>query len=67
MDAISLWLPVVWAAIIAVAVALYVILDGFDLGIAILFPLAPTTFYQQRLEIMEALDRLQSYLGASIR
>jgi cytochrome d ubiquinol oxidase subunit II len=41
MDAIYLWLPVVWAAIIAVAVALYVILDGFDLGIAILFPLAP--------------------------
>jgi len=41
MDAISLWLPVVWAAILAVAVALYVILDGFDLGIAILFPAEP--------------------------
>ena len=42
MDAISLWLPVVWAAILAVAVALYVILDGFDLGIAILFPVEPS-------------------------
>jgi cytochrome bd ubiquinol oxidase subunit II len=34
-------LPLVWAAIIAFAVAMYVLLDGFDLGIGILFPLAP--------------------------
>lgn len=34
-------LPVVWAAIIAVSVALYVILDGFDLGVALLFPFRP--------------------------
>jgi cytochrome bd ubiquinol oxidase subunit II len=33
-------LPVIWATIIGVAVALYVILDGFDLGIAMLFPFA---------------------------
>jgi cytochrome d ubiquinol oxidase subunit II len=31
--------PVVWALVIGTAVALYVILDGFDLGIGILFPL----------------------------
>jgi cytochrome d ubiquinol oxidase subunit II len=31
-------LPVIWAALIGIAVALYVILDGFDLGIGILFP-----------------------------
>jgi cytochrome d ubiquinol oxidase subunit II len=31
-------LPVIWAGVIGVAVALYVILDGFDLGIGILFP-----------------------------
>lgn len=31
-------LPVVWALIIGMAVALYVVLDGFDLGVAILFP-----------------------------
>ena len=31
-------LPVIWALIIAVAVVMYVILDGFDLGIGILFP-----------------------------
>jgi cytochrome d ubiquinol oxidase subunit II len=36
----SLDLPLVWAAIIAVAVLMYVLLDGFDLGIGILFPFA---------------------------
>lgn len=32
------YLPVIWALLIGTAVALYVILDGFDLGIGILFP-----------------------------
>src|SRR4051812_9939300 len=36
------YLPVIWAAIIGLAVAMYVILDGFDLGIGILFPFAKT-------------------------
>ncbi|MGZ3404218.1 MAG: cytochrome d ubiquinol oxidase subunit II [Phenylobacterium sp.] len=36
----SLDLPLIWAAIIAIAVLLYVMLDGFDLGIGILFPFA---------------------------
>src|SRR3546814_10688822 len=31
-------LTVTWAAIIAFAVAAYVVMDGFDLGIGILFP-----------------------------
>ena len=31
-------LPVVWAAIIALGVFIYVMLDGFDLGIGLLFP-----------------------------
>ncbi|MEZ5779182.1 MAG: cytochrome d ubiquinol oxidase subunit II [Paracoccaceae bacterium] len=34
-------LPFIWAGIIAFAVLTYVILDGFDLGIGILFPLHP--------------------------
>nr|MEA2797679.1 cytochrome bd ubiquinol oxidase subunit [Phenylobacterium sp.] len=38
----SLDLPLLWAAIIAIAVLLYVMLDGFDLGIGILFPFADT-------------------------
>jgi cytochrome d ubiquinol oxidase subunit II len=33
-------LSTIWAAIIAFAVLMYVVLDGFDLGIGILFPLA---------------------------
>jgi cytochrome d ubiquinol oxidase subunit II len=31
-------LPLIWAGLIGTAVAFYVILDGFDLGIGILFP-----------------------------
>ena len=31
-------LTVIWAGIIAFAVVVYVIMDGFDLGIGILFP-----------------------------
>ncbi|MEA3012007.1 MAG: cytochrome bd ubiquinol oxidase subunit [Sphingomonadales bacterium] len=34
-------LTVVWAFIIAFAVAMYVVMDGFDLGIGILFPRLP--------------------------
>jgi cytochrome bd ubiquinol oxidase subunit II len=34
------YLPVIWAGLIGTAVALYVILDGFDLGTGILFPFA---------------------------
>ena len=34
------WLPHIWAALLAVAVFMYVLLDGFDLGIGILFPFA---------------------------
>jgi cytochrome d ubiquinol oxidase subunit II len=32
------YLPDIWAGLIAVSVALYVVLDGFDLGVGILFP-----------------------------
>ncbi|MEM8974545.1 MAG: cytochrome d ubiquinol oxidase subunit II [Pseudomonadota bacterium] len=38
MDDMATWLPVVWAGLIGTAVAMYVILDGFDLGIGILYP-----------------------------
>jgi cytochrome d ubiquinol oxidase subunit II len=39
MEEASYWLPVAWAALIGAAVAIYVILDGFDLGVGILFAL----------------------------
>lgn len=35
-------LPLIWGGIIATAIFLYVLLDGFDLGLGILFPFAPT-------------------------
>jgi cytochrome d ubiquinol oxidase subunit II len=38
---VSLDLVPVWTVILAVAVFMYVLLDGFDLGIGILFPFAP--------------------------
>ncbi|TCN36347.1 cytochrome d ubiquinol oxidase subunit II [Sinorhizobium americanum] len=34
-------LPFIWAALIAFAVLAYVVLDGFDLGVGILFPFFP--------------------------
>jgi cytochrome d ubiquinol oxidase subunit II len=40
MEGLAPWLPLIWAAILVVAVALYVVLDGFDLGVGILFPWA---------------------------
>jgi cytochrome bd ubiquinol oxidase subunit II len=33
-------LPLIWSGIIALAVFMYVLLDGFDLGVGILFPFA---------------------------
>lgn len=41
MEDITYWLPLVWAALLATAVGLYIVLDGFDLGLGILFPFAP--------------------------
>jgi cytochrome d ubiquinol oxidase subunit II len=34
-------LPIIWAFIIAFAVFVYVVMDGFDLGLGILFPMFP--------------------------
>ncbi|MFC3126631.1 cytochrome d ubiquinol oxidase subunit II [Pseudoroseomonas globiformis] len=35
------YLPLIWAVLIATAVFLYVVMDGFDLGLGILFPWFP--------------------------
>lgn len=40
MSDMSYWLPLVWTIILGIAVVAYVILDGFDLGLGILFPFA---------------------------
>lgn len=42
-------LPLIWGGLIATAVLLYVLLDGFDLGVGILFPFAPTHQCRDRL------------------
>jgi cytochrome d ubiquinol oxidase subunit II len=34
------WLPLIWYGVIGFAVFMYVLLDGFDLGVGILFPFA---------------------------
>jgi cytochrome d ubiquinol oxidase subunit II len=38
MPTFELDLPLIWAAIIVLGVIMYVLLDGFDLGVGILFP-----------------------------
>lgn len=38
---VSIWLANAWAILLATAVFIYVVLDGFDLGIGILYPFFP--------------------------
>src|SRR6476620_525393 len=47
------YLPVIWAALIGTAVVMYVILDGFDLGIGILFPFARNE--RERAQMMRSV------------
>ena len=42
-------LPLIWFGIIATAIFLYILLDGFDLGVGILFPFAPTDRCRDRM------------------
>ena len=42
-------LPLIWYGLIATAIFLYVLLDGFDLGVGILFPFAPTDQSRDRM------------------
>ncbi len=36
----SVWLPVIFATLMGLSILIYVVLDGFDLGVGILFPAA---------------------------
>lgn len=45
----SVNLPFIWGFIIATAIFIYVLLDGFDLGIGILFPFAPSDKCRDRM------------------
>ncbi|MCH2548018.1 MAG: cytochrome d ubiquinol oxidase subunit II, partial [Alphaproteobacteria bacterium] len=42
-------LPLIWGGLIAAAIFLYVLLDGFDLGVGILFPFAPSKKCRNRM------------------
>ena len=52
-DVLPIILPLVWGAILALAVFLYVLLGGYDLGLGVLFPLAPT--HQDRDAMMNSV------------
>jgi len=45
----SLDLPLIWAGLIALSVFMYVLLDGFDLGVGILFPFAASPAERDRM------------------
>jgi len=42
-------LPLIWYVLIIVAVLLYILLDGFDLGVGVLFPFAPSDQCRDRM------------------
>jgi cytochrome d ubiquinol oxidase subunit II len=42
-------LPLIWYGLIATAILLYILLDGFDLGVGILFPFAPSDQCRDRM------------------
>jgi cytochrome d ubiquinol oxidase subunit II len=49
MDGLAYWLPLIWVIVLGIAVALYVVLDGFDLGIGILFPANPEEAHRDQM------------------
>ena len=59
-------LATIWAFIIAFAVFVYVVMDGFDLGLGILFPLFPNK--ADRDVIMNSVapvwEVIENYLGS---
>jgi cytochrome d ubiquinol oxidase subunit II len=42
-------LPLIWYSLIGTAILLYILLDGFDLGVGILFPFAPSDQCRDRM------------------
>jgi cytochrome d ubiquinol oxidase subunit II len=50
----AFWLPLIWAGLIGLAVAMYVIVDGFDLGVGILFTSAQSENWRDRMMLSVA-------------
>jgi cytochrome d ubiquinol oxidase subunit II len=46
---LAFWLPLLWAAILGVAITMYVVVDGFDLGVGILFNAAHDENWRDRM------------------
>ena len=54
LEGLAFWLPLIWAGLIALAVAMYVIMDGFDLGVGILFRAAKSDDWRDRMMLSVA-------------
>jgi cytochrome bd-type quinol oxidase subunit 2 len=50
----ALWLPLIWAGLLAIAVAMYVVVDGFDLGVGIMFTSARSENWRDRMMLSVA-------------
>ena len=50
----AFWLPLIWSALLALAVAMYVVIDGFDLGVGILFTTARKGNWRDRMMLSVA-------------
>jgi cytochrome d ubiquinol oxidase subunit II len=50
----AFWLPLVWSGLIALAVAMYVVMDGFDLGVGILFNAPADEAWRDRMMLSVA-------------
>lgn len=48
-EGLAFWLPLLWAGILAVAIVMYVVVDGFDLGVGILFNAARGEGWRDRM------------------
>ena len=53
-DGPAFWLPLVWAVLLGIAVAMYVVIDGFDLGVGILFTAAQKGNWRDRMMLSVA-------------
>lgn len=48
-EGLAFWLPLLWAGVLAIAVIMYVVADGFDLGVGILFSAADEKGWRDRM------------------
>jgi cytochrome bd ubiquinol oxidase subunit II len=53
-EGLAFWLPLIWAWFIAFAVVMYVVMDGFDLGVGILFNAAREENWRDRMMLSVA-------------